>query len=499
MTGQQRRYPRASGILLHPTALPGPQPCGDLGDGAYAFVDQLAAAGQRLWQVLPLGPTGFGDSPYQAFSAFAGNPHLVSATRLERAGLLAADDVARVPGASGTHSDFGAAGEGARAIATPLAEALARPAQRDAWEEFRGANAWLDDYTLFMALREAHDHRAWTEWPEPIRQREPAALADARRALGTEIARHGALQWAFARQWRELRAHAHARGVELFGDAPIFVALDSADVWAAPGLFQLDDTGRPTVVAGVPPDYFSATGQRWGNPLYDWPAHAADDFAWWRARLKVLATSVDRVRLDHFIGFVRHWEIPAGAEDARTGRWCPGPGEPLFRAIERELGRLPLVAEDLGETGADVEALRDTLGLPGMRVLHFAFGDGPEHPFLPRNHPEHCVAYTGTHDNDTTRGWWATLGASERAFAREQLGPSTGDIAWDLLRAGLGSRADTFVAPIQDVLSLDSDARFNMPGKPRGNWTWRLPADAFTPEVAARLREATAASGRSVV
>jgi 4-alpha-glucanotransferase len=258
----------------------------------------------------------------------------------------------------------------------------------------------------------------------------------------------------------------------------------------------LDAARRPVVVAGVPPDYFSATGQRWGNPLYHWPAHAADDFAWWRMRLRRLAACVDRVRLDHFIGFVRHWEIPADAADARAGRWREGPGDALFRAVERELGRLPLVAEDLGETGPDVEALRDRLGLPGMRVLHFAFDDGPEHPFLPRNHVEHCVVYTGTHDNDTTRGWWETLGARERAFAQEQLGPSTGDIAWDLVLAGLHSRADTFVAPVQDVLSLGSEARFNTPGKPRGNWTWRLPAGAFAPEVAERLRQAAAASGR---
>jgi 4-alpha-glucanotransferase len=304
------------------------------------------------------------------------------------------------------------------------------------------------------------------------------------------------MQWAFARQWRALRARAHASGVELFGDAPIFVALDSADVWAHPELFLLDEHRQPLAVAGVPPDYFSATGQRWGNPLYRWEAHAADDFAWWRARLARLAGQVDRIRLDHFIGFVRHWEIPATAADARAGTWREGPGEPLFRAIERELGRLPLVAEDLGETGADVERLRDRLGLPGMRVLHFAFGDGTEHPFLPRNHVEHCVVYTGTHDNDTTLGWWATLGERERKFAREELGASTGDIAWDLLTAGLGSRADTFVAPIQDVLSLGSEARFNTPGKPRGNWTWRLPEGAFTPALASRLRDATRASHR---
>jgi 4-alpha-glucanotransferase len=490
------RFPRASGVLLHPTALPGPQPCGDLGTASHAFVDQLVAAGQRLWQLLPLGPTGFGDSPYQVYSAFAGNPHLISAERLRDAGLLAADLVARLPRPNGVASDFAASNSIASAIAGPLAEALGRAPHRDDVERFRTAEPWLDDYALFMALREAQGHREWIEWPEPLRQHDPAALAEARRALAEPIRRHEALQWAFARQWRELREHARTRGVELFGDAPIFVALDSADVWAHPELFLLDEHRQPLAVAGVPPDYFSVTGQRWGNPHYRWPAHAASDYAWWRERIRRLAARVDRVRLDHFIGFVRYWEIPVAAADAREGHWREGPGEALFRSIERDLGALPLVAEDLGLIGPDVEAVRDRLGLPGMRVLHFAYGDGPEHPFLPQNHVEHCVAYTGTHDNDTTLGWWASLDEKSRAFAREQLGLSSGDIAWDLIRAGLGSRADTFVIPIQDVLSLGSAARFNTPGRPSGNWTWRMPAGALTPELTARLRDVTAASGR---
>jgi len=494
--GASRRFPRASGVLLHPTALPGPQPCGDLGDAAHAFVDQLATAGQALWQFLPLGPTGFGDSPYQSYSAFAGNPLLVSARRLHEARLLPGLDVEVATRPDAPAADFAAALHLARELASRLAESLAAPAFRDEFEAFRQANPWLDDFTLFMALRESHGERPWLEWPESLRRREPAALAEARRSLAEPIRRHGAMQWAFARQWGELREHARARGVELFGDAPIFVALDSADVWAHPQLFALDHERRPTAVAGVPPDYFSATGQLWGNPLYRWGYHAADDFAWWRARLGRLAAIVDRVRLDHFIGFVRHWEIPVGAADAREGQWRDGPGEPLFRALERELGRLPLVAEDLGETGPDVEALRDRLGLPGMRVLQFAFGGDTGHPFLPRNLVEHCVAYPGTHDNDTTRGWWATLPDSERRFAREQLGESTGDIAWDLILAGLGSRADTFVAPIQDVLSLGTEARFNTPGRPSGNWTWRLSVGQFTAEIASRLREASAAAGR---
>jgi 4-alpha-glucanotransferase len=267
-------------------------------------------------------------------------------------------------------------------------------------------------------------------------------------------------------------------------------------VWSRPELFDLDARGQCRVVAGVPPDYFSETGQLWGNPLYRWEAHASEGFAWWRARLRHALEQVDLLRLDHFIGFVRHWEIPAGATDARGGRWQPGPGEPLFRALERDLGSLPLVAEDLGETGADVEALRESLGLPGMRVMHFAFGGDPQHPFLPRNHPENSVAYAGTHDNDTTRGWWQLLPERERAFARAELGASSGDIAWDLIRAGLDSRAAMFIATVQDVLSLGSEARLNTPGRPSGNWTWRLSPGSLDDPVAARLREATRASGR---
>ena len=483
-------------MLLHPTALPGPQASGDLGAAAHAFVDQLAAAGQSLWQVLPLGPTGFGDSPYQSFSAFAGNPVMVSAASLHEAGLISAADVASVPRGEGASADFGAAMRGARHIAASLSAALARAEHREALERFRSSNPWLNDFTLFMALRDAHEHVAWLEWPEPLRLREPLALEQARRSLAEPIRRHEAMQWAFARQWSELRVRARAGGVELFGDAPIFISLDSADVWARPELFLLDAAHRPTAVAGVPPDYFSATGQLWGNPLYRWEAHAAEDFAWWRARIGHLATQVDRVRLDHFIGFVRHWEVPADALDAQVGSWRDGPGEALFLALARELGGLPLVAEDLGEAGADVEALRDRFGLPGMRVLQFAFDGDLKHPFLPRNLVEHCVAYTGTHDNDTTRGWWATLGEHERRFAREQLGATSGDIAWDLIHAGLASRADTFVTPMQDVLSLNSEARFNTPGVPSGNWTWRLAEGQWAPKVVARLREATASTGR---
>jgi 4-alpha-glucanotransferase len=486
---------RSSGLLLHPTSLPGREPCGTLGPASHAFADFLADAGQSWWQVLPLGPTGFGDSPYQCFSAFAGQPLLVSCESLVAEGLLPAALLPEAAGA-GAACAYGAAHALARHMGPALADALATAAHRESLEEFRARSPWLADYSRFMAIRESQGGSAWTAWPAPLRTREPDAMAEAARTLARAIAAHDAMQWAFDRQWRALRAHAHAREVRLFGDAPIFVAHDSADVWSRPELFDLDERGECRHVAGVPPDYFSDTGQLWGNPLYRWDAHAADGFAWWRARVAHALEQVDLLRLDHFIGFVRHWEIPAGARDAREGRWRPGPGEPLFRAIERDLGSLPLVAEDLGETGADVEALRDQLGLPGMRVMHFAFGGDPKHPFLPVNFPGNTVAYTGTHDNDTTRGWWERLPDAERAFAREQLGESSGEIAWDLMRAGWGSRAALFVAPVQDALSLGSEARLNTPGRASGNWTWRLAPGALEPALAARLREATRTAGR---
>ena len=487
---------RSSGLLLHPTALPGPFACGDLGPAAHDFVDFLADAGQSVWQVLPLGPTGYGDSPYQCFSAFAGQPLLVSPEALVRDGLMVERDLARLPQRRGVATDFGAAVEGASRIASALAERLTGHALEADFEAFRASTPWLADHALFMALREVHGDQPWSEWPEPLRLREVDALTEARRSLAPRIRVHEAMQWAFMRQWRDLRAHAYARGVSLMGDAPIFVAYDSTDVWASPHLFLLDEQGRPTGVAGVPPDYFSETGQLWGNPLYRWDTHAEDDYAWWCARLHALVGLVDRVRLDHFIGFVRYWQVPPEAPDARPGQWRPGPGEALFRAIERALGGLPIVAEDLGEIGPDVIALRDTLGLPGMNVLQFAFGGDDTNPFLPKHHVRNSVVYTGTHDNDTTVGWWRAASPEERAFARRVLGPSSGDPAWDLITAAMASVADTCIVPVQDVLSLGSEARFNTPGKASGNWTWRLTGEQLTAGHAARLRTLTAEHGR---
>ncbi|MCE9602250.1 MAG: 4-alpha-glucanotransferase, partial [Gemmatimonadetes bacterium] len=462
---------RKSGLLLHPTSLPGPFASGDLGPSAHAFVDFLAQAGQSVWQVLPLGPTGYGDSPYQCFSAFAGQPLLVSPEMLAEQGLLSRHDLSRLPVRHESGTDYGAAVQSAALVAEQLAAHLSGHAAEARFEAWRAATPWLAEHTRFMAIREAHGGRPWHEWPEALRLRDAAALAEADRTLASAMRRHAAMQWAFAEQWAALRAHAHANGVQLLGDAPIFVAFDSTDVWASPGLFELDAQGRPTGVAGVPPDYFSETGQLWGNPLYRWGAHAASGYAWWIARLRALLGLVDCVRLDHFIGFVRYWEVPPDAPDARPGQWRPGPGRALFDALASALGGLPLVAEDLGETGPEVEKLRDDLELPGMRILQFAFSQESTNPFLPENHVPNAVVYTGTHDNDTTLGWWQGASEAERTQAREVLGASSGDIAWDLIEAAMASVARTAIVPVQDVLSLGREARFNTPGKASGNWT----------------------------
>jgi len=493
------RYPRSSGILLHPTSLPGPYGIGDLGPEAHAFVDFLAAAGQRVWQVLPLTPTGYGDSPYQGFSAFAGNPFLVSPQRLHESGLLTAADLAAVPTAADGPVDYGAVIPRRWAMLTRAADALShQPAALAAFETWRESQAWLPDFSLFMALKDAHDGWSWDRWPDALRRREPAALASARESLRERITRHEVAQWMFHAQWAELSAHAHERDIALIGDAPIFVSHDSADVWTRPDLFHLDEAGRPSVVAGVPPDYFSALGQLWGNPLYRWDRLATEGFGWWIERLRTQLALVDRVRLDHFIGFHNYYEIPADAPDARTGRWQPGPGSALFVALERALGTLPVLAEDLGEVSPEVFALRDRHGFPGMRILQFGFGSDANNPFLPhRFESPHCVAYTGTHDNDPVRGWWDSAPEPERDRARRYLGRDGSDIAWDLVRAGSASVADTFVVQMQDLLSLGSEARMNLPGRPAGNWQWRLAPGQASPAIAERLLAITATYGRT--
>lgn len=496
------KFPRRSGVLLHPTSLPGPYGIGDLGPEAHRWLEWLAAAGQTLWQVLPLGPTGYGDSPYQCFSSFAGNPYLVSPQALIADGLLTPGDLADAPRLGDGPIDFGPVIEFKVHVLARAFERFATqasPALRAEYDAFGHAQAaWLDDFALFMALKEAHGGRAWMAWAPELALRDGAALAAARTRLAGAVESQRFRQFVFRRQWQTVRAHAHELGIALFGDMPIFVAHDSADVWAHPGLFHLDARGERTVVAGVPPDYFSTTGQLWGNPLYRWDVLARDGYRWWIERVRATLETVDLVRLDHFRGFEAYWEVPADRPTAEVGRWVKGPGVALFEALRAALGDLPMVAEDLGVVTPEVEALRDTFDLPGMKILQFAFGGDTADPFLPHNFTQHCAAYTGTHDNDTARGWYEVAATErERDFARRYLGRDGSDFAWDLTRAGMASVAHTFVVPLQDVLNLGVEARMNLPGRPAGNWGWRYRREELGEAVGARLAELTALYGRS--
>jgi 4-alpha-glucanotransferase len=486
---------RTAGVLLHLTSLPGPHGSGDLGVDARAFVEWAARARLAWWQMLPVGPAGFGNSPYSALSAFAGNPMLLSLEALVAGGLLdpvPAEPVGRIDWAR-------TRARRERALRAAFARFRARPRRmRARFEAFAAAErAWLDDWTLYAALKAAHGDGSWVDWPEDVRARRRPALLAARRRFAEDLAYHGFCQWLFHEQWQALRTHAHLCGVALLGDVPIFVAHDSADVWAHPELFRLDARGRPTHIAGVPPDYFSATGQRWGNPLYRWPRHRATGYRWWTDRLRATLARFDVVRIDHFIGFQRYWEIPASEPTAVKGRWQPGPGAHFFRALRRKLGPLPLVAEDLGAITPEVKALRDQFELPGIRLLQFAFGTDPSAPdFAPHAYPRRCVAYTGTHDNDTTCGWYASVPEAERAGARSYLGVDGTEINWDMIRAVQMSVAGQAIVPMQDFLGLGTEARMNLPGTLAGNWEWRMSPGAASTALAARVAAMVQTYGR---
>jgi 4-alpha-glucanotransferase len=520
---------RASGVLLHPTSLPGPHGSGDIGESARRFVDFLSAASQRWWQMLPVGPPGYGESPYSAESAFAGNPFLVSLDELAVDGLLDPRSLAPASPLRADRMEFVpmAAHRGAH-LRAAFAAFSARPDRELlAFRTFRDENAgWLDDFALFRALKGAHGGAQWTKWDPGVRAREPRALDAARKELAPAIALERFVQYVFDRQWTALRAYAAARGVGFIGDLPIFVAHDSADVWQNPDAFFLDREGEPSFVAGVPPDYFSATGQRWGNPLYRWNRMKKTGYAWWIARLRTTLRRFDVIRLDHFIGFERYWKIPASEPTAIRGRWMKGPGADFFDTVKRALGDLPLIAEDLGEVTPRVIALRERYRLPGIRILQFAFGNDKMAPsFLPHNYPRRAAVYTGTHDNDTAVGWFYDPGApenpestrsaaqvaTERALTLRYLGPPSPtstfsftasaptEIHWDMIRASLASVARLAVFPLQDVLGLGSDARMNRPGTAQGNWTWRFEEGALSAAVSARLGEPTRAYGRAPV
>ncbi|NDJ75481.1 MAG: 4-alpha-glucanotransferase [Chloroflexi bacterium] len=512
-------FPRSSGVLLHPTSLPGPYGIGDLGTEAYRFVDRLAEAGQSIWQVLPLGPTGFGESPYQCFSAFAGNANLISLDRLVEYGWLSEEDLAHRPFFSqrkvdyptviAYHDELLSLAYDRFVIDGPASQQAAFAAwcaHPDRW--------WLDDFALFMALKEFYGGRPWTAWRDAEALREKQALGAARVMHATRLQEHRFRQWLFDVQWQALKAYANARGIRVFGDIPIYVALDSAEVWTAPELFELNQDGSPTFVAGVPPDYFSATGQRWGNALYDWDEHRRTGYDWWFRRIRAALTQLDLIRIDHFRAFDRYYKIPAQYETAQGGRWVNGPGAHFLDALRDTLvddgydaDELPIVAEDLGDDLGNAIQLRQDYKLPGMAIMQFAFGGSEEETnrFLPHRHERNLIVYTGTHDNNTVWGWWTSeAGAAVQADLKRYLVKwhvqRHARINWQLIWLGMTSRAHTFIAPLQDILGSGPSTRMNRPGVPGGNWRWRcLPAD-LDPDTAhwSQLRALTVASQRTV-
>ena len=478
-----------------------------MGKTAHEFVEFLAESGQRIWQVLPLSPTGYGDSPYQCFSAFAGNPLLVDLCALRERGLLSPQDLSKAPVFPEEHVEYGPVIEFKRGLLRKAAHAFLSDSARNdraAYDLFCHDNAgWLEDYALFMACKDVQHGSVWVNWAAGIRQRNSAALQEWRERLSSEIAIHKFAQFEFFRQWEKLRAHCADYDVRIMGDVPIYVAHDSADVWAHAELFQLNDQGRATAVGGVPPDYFSSTGQLWGNPLYRWEVSAACGHRWWTDRFRASLKLFDLVRLDHFRGFQAYWEVPAGAATAEEGQWVKGPGAEFFQTVKKQLKTLPFVAENLGVITPEVEALREECGFPGTSVLQFAFGNDPQGPtFRPHNYSRELVAYTGGHDNDTTVGWWTSSGGGdstrtvedihrERAFTRTYLGFTNEPIHWVFVRSVLASVADMAVIPLQDVLGLGSEARMNLPGTASGNWRWRFQWNALKKEIREELRRLT--------
>ena len=490
---------RLSGVLLHPTSFPGPYGIGDLGPEAYKFVDFLVAAGQSLWQVLPLGPTGYGDSPYACYSAFAGNTLLISPEHLIKDGLLDS-----APTITSDKVNFGEAHSLKDQILRRAYELYTKTTDtslRSAFETFAQQHAnWLEDYALFRALKDAHGGVAWNEW-EPT-------LEDASDELREEVEAHMFYQFLFFKQWFALKTYANERGIRVVGDLPIFVAHDSADVWTNPDQFKLDKNGKPIVVAGVPPDYFSSTGQLWGNPLYNWERMLADGFKWWIERVRATLTVVDIARVDHFRGFAACWEIPGGDKTAERGQWVEAPGKELFTAIRKTLGELPIIAEDLGVITPDVVALREEFGFPGMRILQFGFGGDSKNIDLPHNYVPNVVAYTGTHDNDTTVGWFQSVAGEgstrtaaqierERKFCMDYLNTDGEEIQWDFIRGVLASVANTAIVPLQDLLGLGTEARMNLPNSTEGNWAWRYKSDALTDKIGTRLKQLSELYGRN--
>jgi 4-alpha-glucanotransferase len=500
--------PRCSGILLHPTSLPGPYGIGSLGREALTFVDFLEASEQCIWQILPLGPTGYGDSPYQSFSSFAGNPLLIDLEELVRQGFLSREHLENAPEFPEDHVDYGSVFAFKRNTLKSAHSHWKRQgdaATRQGFDSFcEQERSWLEDFSLFMALKRTFETEgltaAWSSWPAELIRRKPDALERWRASVSDEIEQQKFQQYLFFRQWDAVKRYAADRGIRIIGDLPIYVAYDSADAWSNQELFYFDEKGSPSVIAGVPPDYFSDTGQLWGNPLYNWKRHKETGYGWWIERIRASLRLVDMVRLDHFRGFEAYWEVPAGEPTAVKGRWVKGPGADFFTAVKQALkqdfGDLPLIAEDLGVITPPVEKLRDRFGLPGMKVLQFAFDEDADNEYLPHNYLTNCVVYTGTHDNDTTLGWFQRESEAVQDQVRRYLGRDGHDVVWDLIRLAFSSPANTAVIPLQDAIKLGSVARMNVPSRSGGNWQWRFTEDMITEEIIGRLRELSRLYGR---
>lgn len=494
---------RTSGILLHPTSLPGRYGIGEIGHEAYRFVDFLVTTGQQLWQVLPLGPTGHGNSPYLCFSSMAGNPLLISLEQLRDRGLIDAADLENLPDFPAEHVAFDQIAPLKLKLIEKAAErfhAQASPEDRQAYQHFCQQSAfWLDDYAFFMALKRAHNGASWAEWDPAIARRQPEAVEHWHAKLAEDIAKYKYKQFEFHRQWADLKRYANERGIEIIGDIPIYVAHDSVDVWAYPDNFMIDPkTLQPAEMAGVPPDYFSATGQLWGNPTYNWKTLRDTQFHWWLMRIRAILDYVDLIRIDHFRGFQAYWAVAEGETTAMNGQWIEAPGTEFFELVKQELGSLPILAEDLGLITPEVIELRDRFEFPGMKILHFAFGSDSKNLYLPFNFPQNCVVYTGTHDNDTTVGWFNQLEEYERNRLQMFLGCFSGaGIHWDLIRVAMMSIADRAIIPMQDLFGLGSESRMNTPGKADDNWSWRYQAEWINDDICHQLRELTRFSDRA--
>ncbi len=492
---------RASGILLHPTSLPGKYGIGTLGKSCFDFIDFLVKAGQTYWQILPLGPTGYADSPYQCFSAHAGNPNLIDPDLLVKVKLLEADDLNDFPRLPEDFVDFDAIQKARLPILKKAYERFLHYAdnmQKMAYRNFlKEHSKWINDYALFMAIKANRGQRPWYQWEEPLKMREPEALRAIQASLHDEIDFHKFLQYAFFRQWMAVKEYAHKFKIRIIGDIPLYVALDSADAWSNPEIFEFDENRNPIRVGGVPPDYFSETGQLWGNPLFRWNVLKETDYQWWIERIETNLMLYDIIRIDHFRGFAAYWAVPYGEKTAVNGTWIPCPGQDFFTAIRNKLGSLPIIAEDLGVITPDVEALRDGFGLPGMKILQFAFDSAEANDYIPYNYVKNCIVYTGTHDNDTVVGWFDKASANDKKYVLDYLDTDGHEIHWAFIRLAWSSVANTAIVPMQDLLGLDTASRMNLPGTTSGNWTWRTKKSDFTAQIAERLAQMTRLYGRT--